>query len=81
MLIFEMGIEEAEEYYRRKEALGALTEIECTAILLEMVRDGLIKRAWHTDRNKRECINDWSKEFNVLEVDEWGGEDEPSTGC
>lgn len=70
MLSFEMTLEVAVEFYRRKAALGAVTEEECTAVLLEMSREGLIKRITATNRTKEQYVSDLQKHYDVLDMRE-----------
>ena len=76
MLAFEMSIDAAIEFYRRVELINAKTEVARTAILVAMAEEGLIKRAWETQRTKEQFIADLRKHSSVLEV---GGEQQK--GC
>lgn len=70
MLAFEMTLEVALEFYRRKQALGAVTEEECAAVLLEMAREGLIQRIMETKRTREQYIQDLQKHYDVLDCTE-----------
>lgn len=70
MLSFEMTLATAVEFYERKKALGAVTEEECLAILLEMTHEGLIERITQTERTKEQYVADLQKNYDVLDLTE-----------
>jgi hypothetical protein len=61
-----MNAETALIFYERKAALGAVTENECAAILLEMAKEGLIKSVIATERSKEEVIQDLAKNYGSI---------------
>ncbi len=61
-----MDAESAMIFYERKAALGAVTEEECNAILLEMAKEGLIKSISATERSKEQVIQDLAKNFGKI---------------
>lgn len=67
LFAFSMDILTAQEFYRRAEELGAETEEERTAILMQMVEEGLIQNVVATDRTKEKYLNDLKKNFKVWE--------------
>lgn len=76
MFAFEMTQEMLEEFYKRASALGALTEEQKTHILLQMVKEGVIKNALSTNATKEQFIESVGKYFNVTHI---GEKDEHTT--
>lgn len=68
MLAFEMTAEIAEEFFKRVAEQKAETELERTAILVQMAKEGLMNRISYSDRTKQQYVEDISKEFRVLEI-------------
>ncbi len=76
MTAFEMTVEVAEEYFRRKLALGAKTEEQCFHILLQMVQEGLIKSVEETPETKAEYIERMAQTNRILHLKEKQDESE-----
>lgn len=83
MLIFQFKEGAALEFFRRAKERNANTLTERQAILLEMVREGLIERVVETKRTKEQVIQDMAKHYKVLHIKAKGENDEslpPSSG-
>ena len=69
MIIFEFeSTEAALEFWQRVRDRKADTLAERQAILLEMTKEGRMKRVQETNRTKEEVLKDWSEHYNVLDV-------------
>lgn len=70
MMLFEFkDTDAAIEFWQRVRDRDAGSEEDRTRILVEMAKEGLMKRVIETNRTKEEIIDDWSKHFNVLSID------------
>lgn len=68
MMIFEMSLETAQEFYRRCDLLNATTRTEREAILFELAKEGRMNYVAETKRTMNQYIEDTAKNFNVLYV-------------
>ncbi len=67
--------ESAAEFFRRVQLLEEDSEEARTKILMQMGREGLLKRISATNRTKEQYIESLSKEFKILDVTEKKDED------
>lgn len=68
MFAFELTLDVAMEFYKRKAALNAITEEQCWHILMQMAQEGLIAKVEATTETKEQYIKRLSKSRNVLHI-------------
>lgn len=69
MLVFEFkDHDSALEFWRRVVEQKAETLKERNQILLEMTKEGHMKRVQSTDRTKKQLVEDWGREYSVVDL-------------
>lgn len=68
MYAFEMTLEAAIEFYKRKMRLGAKTEEQCTHILLQLAKEGYPITMEETPETKAEYLKRLAKEKKILHI-------------
>jgi len=66
LLMFEMTVDVAKEFYERCMARNALTREEKTAILIELAEEGKMNSVMETSRTPDQVAKDMSKNFGKV---------------
>lgn len=66
MIMFEMTLEVAQEFYRRCTERKAVTQEERTNILIELAKEGQMKAVMETKRTPEQVAKDLAKNFGKV---------------